>query len=162
MSGNWHERLRSLPVVGFLRITSSKSKTMITKKKHFIPVLILGTVSVFILLVAYKYISSSIDESRVLRAKEPLNQCLEVVDQKAEAQVRNFEYLIRDLSTPGSQKQCLNADSHGNKVDDLVASGQMTIEEYCRPPSLREREIEVQKIHDVAEKEKEACYKQYK
>lgn len=103
-------------------------------------------VSIFILLVAYKYISSGIDEQRSLQAKEPLNQCLDDIDKETTIKINNYENLVRSISTPEDQAQCLKSAS----------------EEYCRPPSFAERDAEEQAIRDKAQIDKEECYKRYK
>jgi hypothetical protein len=133
--------------------------------------IIISVVIIFVAFVGYKIISSSIQENKekaVLQekarleelAKEPLNQCIENIDKETAAEIKQ----MREIYMPSKESYefCLQPTGHGRIVDDLIASGKMTLEEYCKPPSVQEIEIEAQKIRDKGQTEKEECYKQYK
>ena len=127
---------------------------------------------IFIALVGYKIISSSIQENKekaVLEekaqldqlAKEPLNNCIDTINSSAENEIKRQRDLAIDLSSPESQKECLNSD-HGIKVNALILSGKMTLQEYCKPPSFDELQVEADQIHAKAKIDIEDCYKRYK
>ena len=127
---------------------------------------------IFLALVGYKIISSSIQENKekaVLEeraqldqlAKEPLNNCIDEINSSAENEIKRNRELALDISSPESQRDCLNSD-HGPKVSSLVISGKMTIQEYCKPPSFQELQIEADQIRAKAKIDREECYKRYK
>jgi hypothetical protein len=128
---------------------------------------------VFVLATIYTIIGSGVQENKekaVLQerarlqevAKEPLNQCLENIDEQAKADIDSYESLVRD---PVVYSDCLNPPAgigHGSKVEGLIASGNMTLAEYCRPPTIDEQLAQKQKILDKAKVDKEECYKRFK
>ena len=127
---------------------------------------------IFLAFVGYKLIASNIQENKektVLQekarleevAKEPLNKCLEDIDKETE---RNINILVdTNTMSPEEYKSCIDPNTnHGLNVKNLVASGKLTLEEYCKPLTNSEVDIEKQKIYDNARIEKEDCYKQYK
>lgn len=127
---------------------------------------------IFLALVGYKIISSSIQENKekaVLEekaqldqiAKEPLNNCIDQINSSAENEIKKQHDLALDLSSPESQKECLNSD-HGLKVNALIISGKMTLQEYCKPPSFEELQAEADQIHAKAKIDIDECYKRYK
>jgi hypothetical protein len=134
--------------------------------------IIVLVVVIFLALVGYKIISSSIQENKekaVLEekaqldqlAKAPLNNCIDQINSSAENEIDRHSRLAQDLSLPESQKECLNSD-HGLKVNALILSGKMTLQEYCKPPSFEELQIEADQIHAKAKIDIEDCYKRYK
>ena len=125
---------------------------------------------IFLALIGYKLISSSIQENKekaVMEekarlqelSKEPLNKCIEDIDNKVKADIKYFEDLALDSNIYNS---CLQATDHGRAVNELITSGKMTPQEYCMPPSFKDRELEEQKIRDKAQTQKDECYKRYK
>ncbi|KKR30181.1 MAG: hypothetical protein UT61_C0011G0004 [Candidatus Woesebacteria bacterium GW2011_GWA1_39_8] len=134
--------------------------------------IIILIVVIFIAFVGYKAISSNIQENKekaVLQekyqlqelAKEPLNQCLENIDNETEKEIKEYKDLIRDVRTPSSQESCLKLTGHGSNIDALIAAGKINLKDYCWP-SYEDEEAEIQKIISEAKTEKEECYKQYK
>jgi len=134
--------------------------------------IIILIVIIFIALVGYKLISSSIQENKekaVLEekaqldqlAKAPLNNCIDQINSSAENEIDRNSKLAQDLGSPESQKECLNSD-HGLKVNALIISGKMTLQEYCKPPSFEELQVEADQIHTKAKTDIEECYKRYK
>jgi hypothetical protein len=134
--------------------------------------IIVLVVVIFIALVGYKIISSSIQENKekaVLEekaqldqlAKAPLNNCIDQINSSAENEIDRYSRLAQDLSSTESQKECLNSD-HGIKVNTLILSGKMTLQEYCKPPSFDELQTEADQIHAKAKIDIEDCYKRYK
>ncbi|MFZ3011443.1 MAG: hypothetical protein WA060_00355 [Minisyncoccia bacterium] len=113
---------------------------------------------IFIALVGYKIISSSIQESKekaVLQeraqldqlAKEPLNQCIDEINNNAENEIKRNRELALDISSPKSQEECINFS--GDK-------------EYCKPPSFQELQVEAEQIRAKAKIDRDECYKRYK
>lgn len=134
--------------------------------------IIVLVVVVFLALVGYKIISSSIQENKekaILEeraqldqlAKEPLNQCINEINNNAESEIKRNRELAIDISSPESQRDCLNSD-HGSNVNNLIVSGKMTLQEYCKPPSFQELQIEADQILAKAKIDREECYKRYK
>lgn len=114
-------------------------------------------VIIFVTLIIYKYISSSIQENKekaVLQrkydleqqAKEPLNQCLADVDAKMKVFSNLIMGAYKDINKPGARELC---ESINNKQGGCT----MTLSE-----ALSEIELQRQKF----EPEKQNCYKQYK
>jgi len=120
--------------------------------------IIVLVVVIFLALVGYKIISSSIQENKekaILEeraqldqlAKEPLNQCIDEINNNAESEIKRNRELAISISSPESQKECIS--STGDK-------------EYCKPPSFQELQIEAEQIRAKAKIDREECYKRYK
>lgn len=134
--------------------------------------IIIIIVVIFLAFIGYKVISSSIQENKekaVLQEKaqlqalekEPLNQCIDNIDFNAAKDIKNLKDLIQETRSPESQANCLQPTGHGSKIDALIASGKLNLQEYCWP-SFEEEDAEIQKINDKALIDKEECYKRYK
>lgn len=115
-------------------------------------------VVVFLALVGYKIISSSIQENKekaILEeraqldqlAKEPLNKCVDEINNNAENEIKRNRELALDIASPESQEECINFS--GDK-------------EYCKPPSFQELQIEAEQIRAKAKIDRDECYKRYK
>lgn len=120
--------------------------------------IIVLVVIVFLALVGYKIISSSIQENKekaVLEeraqldqlVREPLNQCIDEINNNADKEITRNRELALDISSPESQKECINFS--GDK-------------EYCKPPSFQELQIEAEQIRAKAKIDREECYRRYK
>lgn len=120
---------------------------------------------VFLALVGYKLISSNIQENKekavlqekVRLEKEPLEKCLNDIDNEAKSETDKITELIRDVRTKESQSFCLN----GHNPSEIYNNGPTTWGEYCWPSYEDEKEA-TQKILDKAKIDKEECYKRYK
>ena len=130
--------------------------------KNFNPkYIVLLLIFIFILFVAYKYISSGIDEKRQesileeqanesLLAKEPLNQCLknvEIVLERKSADVRSMAL------TSNQPKTVALCESENIKWTGKKGNCITTLDEV---------NIEIQRYNIQAEMDKQECYKQYK
>lgn len=110
---------------------------------------------IFLSLIGYKLISSNIQENKekaVLEEKikleqEPLNKCIDEINNNAESEIKRNRELAIEISSPKSQEECIKFT--GNK-------------EYCKPPSFERLEIEVEQIRNKAKIDREECYKRYK
>ncbi|KKS05154.1 MAG: hypothetical protein UU58_C0001G0014 [Candidatus Nomurabacteria bacterium GW2011_GWA2_41_25] len=130
---------------------------------------------IFLAFIGYKIISSNIQENKekaVLQEKaqlqalekEPLNKCIDDIETAVELNIKYNTVLSYTIFSE-SYRSCLKPSDgigHGRIVEDLIASGKMTIEEYCAPPTPQEVEAERQKIHKEEQLAKEECYKRYK
>lgn len=135
---------------------------------------------IFLAFVGYKLISSSIQENKekaVLQervrleelAKEPLNKCINDVETAVNSN-RKYNIILTYTIFSDSYQNCMkpgdsifgSGSAHGRIVDDLIASGKMTLKEYCAPPTPQEVEAERQKIRKEEQLAKDECYKRYK
>ncbi len=132
-------------------------------------------VVIFLASVGYKIISSSIQENKEraileekaqleVLAKEPLNKCIDDIETAVELNTK-YNIVLSYTIFSESYRSCIKPPDglgHGRKVEDLIASGKMTIEEYCAPPTSQEVELEKQKIRKEEQLAKDECYKRYK
>ena len=100
---------------------------------------------IFILLIAYKYISSGINEQKASRAREPLDQCLESIEVKLGGNITMIRDAYLETYTPEWKSQCESLQ----KAD-------------CRPVSLDNLNEVIKEYRDEADAEKQVCYKRYK
>lgn len=136
-----------------------ENQTSIARKLNLRDVIIILVIA-FVLVVAYKFISSNIDEKRqgsILQqqsnissqAKEPLNQCLnnvEIVLQRKSASARS---LAASLNEPENVAICEdeNIKRTGSKGNCIT--------------TLDEVNVAIQQYTNQAELDKRECYKQY-
>lgn len=110
---------------------------------------------IFIALVGYKLISSKIQEDkeraileeRIKLEQEPLNKCIDEINNNAESEIKRKRDIATEISSPKSQEECIKFT--GDK-------------EYCKPPSLEMLEMEAEQIRNKAKIDREECYKRYK
>lgn len=130
-------------------------------------------VLVFILLVGYKVIGSKIQEGKeksVLQekarleelAKAPLNKCIEDVENQTKEKIKGWQEYAAMLIAPGEKENCISMVGERYDMRKVAAAHNMTLEEYCKGPSLEQIEITSQKMRDDGEKAKDECYKRYK
>ena len=119
--------------------------------------IIIIVVVIFIALVGYKIISSHIQENKeksILQEKlrlqelekEPLNRCIENINNDTERKIKDDYELFYKMATPEFQSSCESAHT----------------KDYCKPPSIQEFNKEIQDYRDKAKIEIEECYKHYK
>lgn len=127
---------------------------------------------VFLAFVGYKIISSNIQENKekaILREraqlqeleKEPLNRCIDNINDEATNEIKQMEDLARDVRSPETYSSCMQPTGHGSARDALIASGEINLKDYCTF-TFEEQAIEKKKILDNAKIEIEECYKRYK
>ncbi|MFA6386149.1 MAG: hypothetical protein WCW04_00025 [Candidatus Paceibacterota bacterium] len=120
---------------------------------------------VFLALVGYKLISSNVQENKekavlqekVRLEKEPLEQCLNNIDNESKAETNKITELMRDIRTKESQDFCLGS----HNPNEFYNAGPTTWKEYCWP-SYEDEQKEIKKISDKAKIDREECYKRYK
>lgn len=120
---------------------------------------------VFLALVGYKLISSNVQENKekavlqekVRLEKEPLEKCLNDIDNEAKSETDKITELIRDVRTKESQDFCLG----DHNPNEFYNTGPQTWREYCWP-SYEEEQKEIKEISDKAKIDREECYKRYK
>ena len=119
-------------------------------------------VILFVLFVAYKFISSAIDKQRsesILEkkamidseAREPLEQCLNNIERGMENSIALGREIFTNSREPDFKARCeaVNMQYSGKKGE-------------CSPSTLDEFNTFVQGERDKAEIEKQECYKRYK
>jgi hypothetical protein len=158
--GKPYERLRPLPVVGFLLPISwnlpIETKEAYMQNKQII--LLVGVI--FLAFVGYKLISSNIQENKekaVLlerarleeAAKEPLNQCIAKAEERMNRKITSVQQATAETRTQEWKNNCEELQNSGWKAD-------------CRPSSSESLSIVIEEYKAEAEQEKEECYKQYK
>ena len=120
---------------------------------------------VFLALVGYKLISSNVQENKekavlqekVRLEKEPLEQCLNNIDNEAKSETERITELIRGVRTKEEQDFCLG----GHNPNEFYNKGPTTWREYCWP-SYEDEQREIKEISDKAKIDREECYKRYK
>src|SRR5688572_3499035 len=107
---------------------------------------------IFLACVAYKIISSGIQENKEkaileekaqleVLAKGPLNRCVEDIDRQTDIKIKNDYELFYKMATPEFQSECQKSKSA----------------DYCKPPIIQEFNEGIQEYRDQAEKEKDSC-----
>jgi len=135
--------------------------------------IIVTIILIFVLLIAYKYIGTSIQENKekaVLQEKaqlqvlekEPLNKCIDDIDSATKLEIKTWQDMNDAQRMPDAQASCLKIKPiNGGVLYNLIASGKITLKDYCWP-SIEEEAAEIQKINNKALIDKEECYKRYK
>ena len=134
--------------------------------------IIVLVIVIFIALVGYKIISSSIQENKekaVLQEqarlkeleKEPLNKCINDIETAVNSS-RKYDITLTYTIFSDDYKDCMNPLGHGTAFDARIASGEINLKNYCAPPTPQEVELENQKILKEEQTAKDECYKRYK
>ena len=116
----------------------------------------------FVLLIGYKSISSGIDEQRQksvlqeqsnlsLQAKEPLNQCINDIEEVLNRTLKNFREEFTEESKPEWKLQCENTNMafRGNKGS-------------CIAITFDHLNEVIKQYTDQAKIDEQECYKRYK